>query len=253
MLDAFTITFLLILLSALLAAIIRRVRRDKCLRDFAGDMITLEKVSGKVPAKGAMELRSTGMEFVYPEKEIDEDECHMSSYIFFKYEYPQIQALVRYHNDLTAERQKKRLKQFNRLYHPSRFRKLGRKIRSLGNIVQDSIREVIDLVINYAQKSKHTGSVLATKNTYVMRMKDDLIESVGMAHEPLLEKYIGHKVVLELIKGEQKLRFSGVLKDYTKSFIELWNLDYRTDINEEFRKADIIVPQNLGIIRHYGE
>ena len=34
----------------------------------------------------------------------------------------------------------------------------------------------------------------------------------GTSFEPLLERYIGHRVILELIKGDKLLKYSGVLK-----------------------------------------
>jgi hypothetical protein len=77
--------------------------------------------------------------------------------------------------------------------------------------------------------------------------------SVGTSYEPLLEKYIGHKVVLELIKGDKIFEYSGVLKEYTAEFIEIMDVNYKTKEDEPARTADLVAFRKYGIIRHLGE
>lgn len=73
------------------------------------------------------------------------------------------------------------------------------------------------------------------------------------AFEPLLERYIGNKVVLEMIKGDKVLEYCGVLKDYTAEFIEIMDVDYASDLGRPTRKADLVVPRKHGLIRHLAE
>lgn len=77
--------------------------------------------------------------------------------------------------------------------------------------------------------------------------------SVATSYEPLLEKYIGHKVVLEIIKGDKIVEYPGVLKDYTADFIAILDANYQIKDGEPMRKADIVVPRKIGIVRHVGE
>ena len=77
--------------------------------------------------------------------------------------------------------------------------------------------------------------------------------SVGASFEPLLEKYIGHKVVLELIKGDKMLEYGGVLKEYTAEFVEIMDVDYKEKEEQPAKKADLVVPRKYGIVRHLGE
>lgn len=84
-------------------------------------------------------------------------------------------------------------------------------------------------------------------------MKNELMGSVGTSYEPLLEKYIGQKVVLELIRGDAVLKYSGILKDYTAEFMEMMDVDYKTDQDSSPRKADIVVLRKHGAVRHLGE
>ncbi len=77
--------------------------------------------------------------------------------------------------------------------------------------------------------------------------------SIGASYEPLLEKYIGRKVVLEMIKGDNILEYGGVLKDYTGEFIEIMDVDYTPGRDQPAKKADLVVPRKCGVVRHLGE
>jgi len=95
--------------------------------------------------------------------------------------------------------------------------------------------------------------MLTSQDKYVSQMKQELMGSVGTSYEPLLERYIGHKVVLELIKGDKIFEYCGVLKEYTAEFAEIMDVDYKLKDDKPVRKADLVVPRKLGVIRHHGE
>ena len=84
-------------------------------------------------------------------------------------------------------------------------------------------------------------------------MKNELIGSVETSYEPLLERYIGHRVVAEFLRGETLVEVPGVLKDYTADFIELLDVSYWSQTPDQMTKADIIVPRKRAAIRHAGE
>ena len=113
--------------------------------------------------------------------------------------------------------------------------------------------EVVDMMMASAKKATPAGGMLSSQDKYVTRMKKDLAGSVATSYEPLLEKYIGRIVTLEMVKGDKVLKMVGGLKDYTASFIEILDVDYKVDDTVEARKADIIVPRKCGIVRYLGE
>jgi hypothetical protein len=88
------ITIIFIILATAVGAFVRKRSRDKCLRDFEQNMVTLEDKSGKT-IWGKLRVENTGLEFVYPEKQKDEDGHDEASYILYKYEYPNIGAVIR--------------------------------------------------------------------------------------------------------------------------------------------------------------
>jgi len=246
------ITIIFIVLATAVGAFIRKRSRDKCVRDFEQNMVTLEEVSGKI-VWGKLRVENTGLEFVYLEKHKDEDGHEEASYILYKYEYPNIEAVIRFHDELSETNKKKREKELKRTYHPTILRRLNRKIRNVFKTLRDSVVEVINLLISQAKKATPARSVLSSQDKYVSQMKQELVGSVGTSFEPLLERYIGNKVVLELIKGDKIFEYCGVLKEYTAEFVEIMDVNYKINEDQPARKADVVVPRKLGVIRHLGE
>ena len=250
--SATAITILFIILVAGIGAFVRKRSRDKCLRDFEQNMVTLEQTSGK-NIWGRLRVENTGLEFVYPEKHEDEEGHDETSYILYKYEYPDIAAVIRFHDELSEQNKRAREKELKRTYHPGTWRRLKRRILNIFRTVRDSIVEIINLLISQAKKATPAGKVLTSQDKYVSQMKQELMASAGTSFEPLLERYIGHKVVLEMAKGDKIFEYCGVLKEYTAEFIEIMDVNYAAKLGLPARTADLVVPRKYGLIRHLGE
>ena len=250
--DTFAITIIFIVLSTIIAAFIRRKNRDKCLNDFLHDLVTLEETTGKI-IWGKLRVENTGLELIYPTNHKDKNGHDETSYILYKYEYSNIQALLRYHDELTEDAKEERDKELERTYHPRTLRKLKRKILNVFKTIRDSVSEVVNLLITQAKRATPAGAVLNSQAKHISQMQKEFMSSMGTSFEPLLERYIGHRVVLEFIKGEKIFKYSGVLKDYTAEFIEIMDIDYIVKKGHPARKADLVVPRKYGVIRHLGE
>ena len=250
--SATAITILFIIFAAGVGAFVRKRSRDKCLRDFEHNMVTLEQKSGKT-IWGKLRVENTGLEFVYSEKYKDQDGHDETSYILYKYEYPDIEAVIRFHDELSELHKKKREKELKMTYHPGFRRRLKRRILNVFRTVRDSVVEVVNLLISQAKRATPAGKVLTSQDKYVSQMKQELMASAGTSFEPLLERYIGHKVVLEMIKGDKIFEYCGVLKEYTADFIEIMDVNYATKIGQPTRTADLVVPRKYGLIRHFAE
>ncbi len=246
------ITIIFIILATAVGAFIRRRSRDKCLKDFSRNMVTLEETSGKT-IWGKLRVENTGLEFVYKIKHEDQQGHHETSYILYKYEYPNIAVLIRYLDELSERNKKERQKKLKRTYHPTLLRRLKRKTANIFKTVRDSVMEVVNLLISQAKKATPAGAVLSSQDKYVSQMKQELMGSMGTSYEPLLERYIGNRVVLELIRGDKIFECCGVLKEYTAEFIEVMDVNYKVKEDQPSRKADLVVPRKYGVIRHLGE
>ncbi|TSA52389.1 MAG: hypothetical protein D4R45_07140 [Planctomycetaceae bacterium] len=250
--SATALTILFIILAAGIGAFVRKRSRDKCLRDFEQNMVTLEQTSGKI-IWGKLRVENTGLEFVYPEKHKDEEGHDETSYILYKYEYPDIAAVIRFHDELSEQNKRAREKELKRTYHPGTWCRLKRRILNVFRTVRDSVVEIINLLISQAKKATPAGKVLTSQDKYVSQMKQELMASAGTSFEPLLERYIGHKVVLEMIKGDKIFEYCGVLKEYTAEFIEIMDVNYAPKPGQPARTADLVVPRKYGLIRHLAE
>ncbi|MHC4396415.1 MAG: hypothetical protein ACYS1A_12245 [Planctomycetota bacterium] len=250
--NALTITIIFIVLSTVIAAFIRRRKRDKCLKDFSDDKVTIAQTSGKI-VHGKLRVENTGLELIYSATHQDKDGHEETSFILYKYEYPNIQTLIRYHDELSQSGKEQREEELKRTYHPGALRRLKRKILNVFKTIRDSVAEVVNLLITHAKKATPVGATLTSQDKYVSQMKQELMGSVGTSFEPLLERYIGHKVVLEMIKGDEVFEHCGVLKEYTAEFIEIMDVDYKSNPDEPPKKADMVVLRKYGLVRHLGE
>lgn len=220
--------------------------------DFSQNTVTLEDRSGKT-ASGCLRVENTGLELVYPAVRRDEAEQVTASYILYKYEYPNIHAVVRYHDQLSEANKRQRQLELKRTYHPGLLRRLKRKTLNIFKTIRDSVAEVINLFISRTKKTAGIGETLTSQDKYMAQMQQELIGSVGTSYEPLLERYIGHRVMLELIKGERVVRYPGVLKEYTADFIEIMDVNYAADDSTTPTAADLVVLRKYGLVRNLAE
>lgn len=250
--DTFAITIVSIIVFTVVAAFIRGRVKDKCLGDFSEDLVTLEETIGKV-IWGKLNVENTGLELIYLTRHKDKKGHDETSYILYKHEYPNIQALIRYHDELSERSKKKREKELKRTYHPTVLRRFKRRIQNFFKTVRDSVMDIVDLLIGQAKRTTPAGGILTSQDKYVSQIKQELMGSTGTSFEPLLERHIGKRVVLELTKGDKTFEYPGVLKDYTAEFIEIMDVDYRVKEDQTARKADLVIPRKYGLIRHLGE
>ena len=113
--------------------------------------------------------------------------------------------------------------------------------------------DLLNIVIAQTKKSTPVGAILKSQDKYVSQMKEEMVGFAGTAYEPILEKHIGSKVILEFHNDDKTWFFTCVLKDYTSEFIELLDVDYQIDEDSSSRKADIVVSRKCGFVRHLGE
>ena len=250
----FELSLVFIILSAVVGLIVKRLHRDKCLKDFSGYMVTVEEVGGK-RIWGKLRVENTGLELIYPDKHDDEDGHVEGSYIIYESEYSKMQALWRFHDELSEEGKLKRAALLEKTYHPKPMRVMMRKTANIFKTLRDAVVEIVNLFINRAKKGGAAGGVISSQEKHVAKMKSEMIGAAGTSYEPLLERYIGHKVVLELAKGDKIIEYCGVLKDYTAKFIEVMDVSLKQaeEGTDSIRKADVVVLRKVGIVRHLGE
>ena len=251
--DTFALTIIFIVLCTLVGAFIKGRTKDTCLKSFDGFPVILKKNDGKTVC-GNLCVENSGLELVYSEPYFDEkDKQAETSYILYKNEYGQIGSLVRYVDDLSQELVKAREKDFRKTRHPGWARRLGRKIKNVFGTIRDSILEVANLLMGRIKTASPAANILKGQDKYVSQIQQQAITTLGASYEPILERYVGKKIVVAVMRDGEKTEYTGIFKDYTTEFIEIMDIQFALEGDETPRKADMVIPRALGTVRHSGE
>ena len=218
--NAFLVAILVIFGTTITSILLRQSRIDSSLKEFRDFFVTLEEKDGKT-VWGTLEVFPTGLELHYREPERDPKGHVETSYIFYKEQYPGIHMIARYYDDFSAEDTKKRLRQIETLLQHSWQVKLTRKVRNWIAMLQDAIGQTIGILFGQAKKMSPGSVVLRNHERELKGLSQEIVGQVGNAFEPILEKYIGQRVVLEITREGVTTEYVGVLKNYTAQFLEL--------------------------------
>ncbi|HSJ52623.1 MAG TPA: hypothetical protein VLC52_02665 [Anaerolineae bacterium] len=217
------LTALLLLGGALVSGYLRGRARDRVLRDFAGYHVTLERTDGRL-VWGEMALHTTGMELIY--RSDVQDEHHVeTSYIVYRDEYPKIQAIYRYCDQMQGPEWEQRQRELERSFHPGFWHRLARRLRNVGSLVIDSLGQAIGILVGQVQSRSRHG-ITSTGEEYYAQLGRSIVGYVGTSYDPLLERYVGTRVVVEVTEGDVVYEHVGVLKDYTADFFEILDVHY---------------------------
>jgi len=176
------------------------------------------------------------------------------SYILYKTEFARIGALIRYHKNLSEKDKVARMKDIERTYHPSRLRRLKRRLMNMLKMLKDAMMEIFTVLTGHiSAKPTISQRITTAEINQTTKIQKELVNTIDAAYDPLLEKYIGNLVILEFNFNNTLYTFKGILKEYTSEFIELLDIIIKTEYDNEASSADIIVPRKLAVIRGVGE
>ncbi len=220
---SFIITLGVIVFTALLGAWMRARHEDRCLRDFDGYRVTVER-DGHGIIWGDLRVHPTGVELVYA---VDvQDDGHMeTSYIYYKDEFGDLHAIYRHARDLTPELQARRARSVERSLHPGLFRRARRSLRNFLSTAADSFADALTMTMG-RMRIKGAAVMTDTSQTYMRGISKDVFGYVGTSFDPLLEQYIGTRVVIEMVEDGVVHEHSGVFKEYSADFLELLDVYY---------------------------
>jgi len=252
MVDTFTLTIVFIALCTVTGAFISGRVKDRCLKDLSGYLVTLEERGGK-KIWGRLRVEKSSLEFVYDQPYKDPTDGHMeASYIVYKNEYESIQSVIRYIDDLDPVSLKRREKTLKITSSPGWFRRFMRRTRNVFGTVKDSLMEIVNLFMGRIRTAAPVGKLLKGQDKYISKLQEQGVTAMGMSYEPILERYVGEKIVLTTIRGDKKEEYPGILKDYTSEFIEVLDVEYKDPGSGSPRRADLVVSRGVGIVRHAG-
>lgn len=231
----FTLTLLVIFLSALIGTYIKRRMRDRCLEDFMGFHVTVAMKDGTW-IWGRLLVFPNGIELLYVSPHRDPQGHQETSTLLFADQMANIQVIYRFRDELTDIQRERRREEIERTYHPSFWRRLRRRLRNLLNLFRDAFSQTIGVAVAQAKKTRPSATVLQTQDAALTQVGQTILGSVARAYEPMLERYIGHCVVAEEERDSVWIEHAGILKEYTANWLEILDcllvLEHIFDLSE---------------------
>ncbi|MFH1422910.1 MAG: hypothetical protein ABIH42_09405 [Planctomycetota bacterium] len=218
--NAFGITVIFVFASAILAAFFKARSTDKCLRDMRKFQVTLIKPDNK-RIWGILGVYSSGIELKFKEPHKTKDNLLKSSYILYSNQFKDIYAIHRYYDELSEQSKKIREKDIKRSYNPSFLRKLKRKLSNFINTLRDAIMRSLDMFLAQVKKASPEPTIVTQQSGEISTMGKEMIGHFGNAFDPILERHIGRKIILEITKDGKISEFLGILKSYSPDFLEI--------------------------------
>lgn len=213
------ITIGLIFGTALISIYVRRRTVDRCLKDFSEFHVTVEH-KDKKRIWGQLCAYPNGLELLYRRAHQDADGHVETSFVlFFDRDLDQVQAVYRYKDELLPERRRARERDIVRTYRPGLIRRALRHLRNVVATFRDAMNQSIGAVIAHAKRSQ--SAPVLNEDKRLTAFSDEVLGAVGNAYEPLYERYIGRRIVVEETRGGVVIEHAGILKEYSSTWIEV--------------------------------
>lgn len=217
----FLLTIGFIFLGALFSNIMKWRNKDRVLKDIHNYHSTIELIGGK-RIWGKTHIYTTGMELYFSREAKNIQGEPVNSYIFYDDDIDQIRAIYRNHSELSKANQLIRKKEVDAVSNPGLFRIVNRKMRIFLNMFHDAIGEALNVFLSRMKGGKSSGMVLSnTQSDSLKKMGTTALSAVGNTYDPILERYINHRVIVKLEDEHDKDEFCGFLKEYSSGWLSI--------------------------------
>ncbi|HMP73691.1 MAG TPA: hypothetical protein PKE55_10555 [Kiritimatiellia bacterium] len=240
------LTIFTIFATAFIGTIVKYRLRDRCLKEFRGYLVNVEFQDGR-RYWGTLSVFHNGLELLYPAPHVDRRDGHReTSALVYQSQYGSVRALRRFHDELSPANQRRREREIRRSDHPNSFRRLARRTRNYVNLLRDAFGQAVSVFIG---SFKRTGRsmILNTQDARITATAQQVIAQGASSYEPMLERYIGRRVVLELVQEGNLRRHTGILKEYSDGFLVVLDVP----VTEDYR-FDLSLSEQLRLNRDYG-
>ncbi len=236
-LDSTLLTIAVILTFATLLALVRSQKRDRCVTHFDDYHVTLAEKDGYVNW-GLLNVRTTGLELTYPQAMRSKKGFWKQSFLFYKEQYEAMDAVYRCTAGLSEDKLAKRERYLKRTSKPGLLRRLYRHLRNWVGMIRDALVQAVTVLVGVAKsQSQPSAAVLAQDEERVTTLSDELIGHAGNAYDPLLEKHLFTRVVIDVTRQGEVHKYCGYLADYTSDFLEIIDAQVNADEHHFERKT----------------
>jgi hypothetical protein len=237
----FWFTVLAIFLITIFSALLRRLAKDKALWLFHEYHVTF--FSERRPTLwGDCLVSSQGVELLFDQAFTTRRKLVKSSALLYEDEFGPMICMTRSIHGLHPHEVEDRKRQIHRTFRPGPLRRVRRWFRNMLNTMRDAITKTIGLVLGRITAGG-AAAALSAQAGDINALSGSVVGLVANAYEPLLERYIGQPVVLEITLPPPPqfqppnpppppnfippvVEFPGYLVDYTQRFIAVFNVDH---------------------------
>ena len=253
---AFWLPLILLFVSALLGTALKRKSRDHCLKKFEKCKVILP-VQASDWQKGKLQVFAQGLELYY-EKPKDSLAGKLDSYILHPSEVDKIPYFLRPAPDEDTRDGYHWRKELERIRRPNFLDKMKRSVLNFYNMLRDAVGQASQAILGAISKDSNISKV-KNSDKQINELKSGLTNLVPNAWEPVLEKYRGHRIVVERKTSKGMVKESGILEDYSSKYLLVREvriqdtelLDFlKNDSIRGNKKHDFIYNRSLSIIRH---
>ena len=245
--DVFWLMVLVIFLATIFAALVSRLRKDKCLTRLHDHLVTWLGGQGE-PIWGDLWVSGQGMELRYDAPYVNARGLAKSSCLVFPDEWPKGVGLTRSVHGLTDRERRARDAQVRASFSPGLVRRMVRGVRNLLNTIRDAITKTLSLFVGALASRGQVGQAVGKRKGEVDELGSTLVGVVANAYEPLLERHIGRPVILQLQGPAGKWwEFPGYLVDYTEKFLAVFNVEHAPEEVLELDTAESATAPGMGV------
>lgn len=234
----FLLTVGFIFLGALFSNVMKWRNKDRVLKDLQGFHSTIEMQGGK-KIWGMTQIYTNGMELYFSRSAKTCRGDPIDSYIFYRDDIDGIRAIYRNHSELTKENQEVRKKEVEAVSHPGFIHVTKRKLRIFFNMFNDAIGEALSVFLSRMKGAGAGGNaVFTTQSSYLKKMGTTALSAAGNSFDPILERYINHRVVVSLKDDHGSDEFCGFLKEYSSAWMSI--LDCKVTHTHDIDLDDLV-------------
>ena len=102
-------------------------------------------------------------------------------------------------------------------------------MRNVFNTLKDAFNKAIGVILGQLAKANPSSRVLTTQRSGVEQIGQTMLGAAANAYEPILERHIGKRVVLELkAAGENAspIELPGYLVEYSEKYVAVFNVEH---------------------------
>ena len=216
--NLFFLTIGFIFLGALITNLTQWRKRDRVLKDVDGFNTTIEMQDCK-KIWGKTNIYSNGMELHFSREVLNSSGNPINSYILYRDDIDNIRAIYRYQNELSEKNIALRKKEISDTCKPRLWIHFKRRMGVFFNTFNDAIGEALNVFLA-RMKGGGNNMVFKTQGNYLKKMGTTALSVVGNAYDPLLERYVNQRVVVQLNDGKKE-EYCGFLKEYSSAWMSV--------------------------------